>query len=246
MQVILTLLLLVLTGLLPAQGITDVPVTQIEMGQMAGLQIITNDRTFSSLTTQNKILALSLDYPLLSGSTMIMSAGINKHKLITADGHSNDLIGKIGWYAKGEISYRIGIFYGRAATLIYKTKGEITEYVDQNTSYLHDNNYTFIEYPVETGIYLTINVLEMRAGILKTYLYGTNEKSVKLIYANGTSDLGTKKYSFIDQLPFALTTGIRYKLTPLYSLQVDADLYSAKKYQFVFSIWSKVAQTARL
>ncbi|NQT97885.1 MAG: Ig-like domain-containing protein [Candidatus Marinimicrobia bacterium] len=62
----------------------------------------------------------------------------------------------------------------------------------------------------------------------------------------GTSDLGTKKYSFIDQLPFALTAGIRYKLTPLYSLQVNADLYSAKKYQFVFSIWSKVAQTARL
>lgn len=32
MQITLTLLLLVLTGLLPAQGITDVPVTQIEMG----------------------------------------------------------------------------------------------------------------------------------------------------------------------------------------------------------------------
>ncbi|MBC8401437.1 MAG: hypothetical protein H8E14_08115 [Candidatus Marinimicrobia bacterium] len=63
---------------------------------MAGLQIITNDRTFSSLTTQNKILALSFDYPLLSGSTLIMSAGINKHKLITANGHSNDLIGKLG------------------------------------------------------------------------------------------------------------------------------------------------------
>lgn len=246
MQITLTLLLLVLTGLLPAQEITKIPVTQIEMGQIAGLQIITNDRDFSSLTTKNKILALSFNYPLLSGSTMTMSAGINKHKLITADGHSNDLIGKLGWYAKGEISHRISIFYGRAATLIYKTKGEITEYVDQNTSYLHDNNYTFIEYPVETGIYLTINVFEMRAGISKTYLYGTNEKSVKLIYANGTSDLGTKKYSFIDQLPFALTAGIRYKLTPLYSLQVDADLYSATKYQFVFSIWSKVAQTARL
>ncbi|MBC8401436.1 MAG: hypothetical protein H8E14_08110 [Candidatus Marinimicrobia bacterium] len=106
--------------------------------------------------------------------------------------------------------------------------------MDQNTSYHHDNNYTFIEYPVETEIYLTINVLEMRARILKTYLFGTNEKSVKLIYANGTSYLGTRKYSFINQLPFALTAGIRYKLTPLYSLQVDADLYSTKKISVCF------------
>ncbi len=242
----ISLLIAVCASLILAQGITDVPETRIDMEQTAGLQVSVNDRSFNSMAARNKILALSLNYPMTARSNVIASVGFNKQSIITSGSNSKILDGKLGWFGKAEINYRIYLIYCTGAIHIYKMKNSIIEYENQVQEYQYDNNYTFLEYPLSAGIILPIYLAKLRVGIRKTYLYGTNEKGIQVTYGGGTSDLGIKKHSFIDQLPFALTTGIAYKITPKYSLEIEADLYSATKYQFTLTVWSKIAQSTTL
>jgi len=237
---------IILISAVLGQGITDIPEATSENGQIAGVEVIVADRDFNSLTSQLKTLAVNIDYPLIKNTVMTLAAGTSQNTIPLNADNTTNLKGKFGLYGKMEVAYKLSLFYSRAAVIIYKTKGTVTETTNATTSYISDNNFTFIEYPLEAGINLKFGVFDIQAGLNKTFLYVINQQSVTMVYPNGTTNLGEKKSSFIDQLPLGLTAGLNYQVSPKYSIRVRGLVYSPVKYQVSISIWSKVLQTVRL
>ncbi len=243
---IIWLISIILLSAVSGQGIMDIPETQVEGGQIAGVEIIMADRDFSSLKSQITTFAVNIDYPLIKNTVMTLAVGANQNTIPLNADNTTDLTGKFGLYGKIEAQYNLAIFYSRGAVGFYKTKGSVTETSNTTTSYVTDNNYTFIEYPLETGINLKFGLFDIQTGLNKTFLYGTNQQSVKMVYHSGTTDLGEKKSSFIDQLPLGLAAGFGYQVSSKYSIRVKGLVFSPDKYQVSISIWSKVLQTVRL
>ncbi|MFH1851991.1 MAG: hypothetical protein ABIA75_06565 [Candidatus Neomarinimicrobiota bacterium] len=241
------LIIPVLIGcILAAQNPAGRADTRQDQGQQMGVELISCDRAFEELVIRTVFTGVSYDYPLTTGALLNLALGINQLTIPSQTSGISDLKGKPAMYGRAEISHRFWLFYGRAAALIYWTKGEVNDGRDGVDTYRYHNQYTFYEYPAEAGLRLTVGPLDFNAGLLKTFLYGTNTKQLKLEHAGGVTDLGQREYSFIDRLPVCPTAGLTWSISAKYNLRINCDYYSLTRYQLGIAFWSSVAQSARL